>query len=225
MPGEQRFVVMTVEHELGTALFQCAREGVRVGKPAPRICQSGQRRMMDENDADRAFIAEPLEQIARHFDLMLAELARGDKGRRFHSRVQSDERQRPDPAHERKRERLGLSPHIGGPALDAGIARQVGIDVVIAGNDGDALRRADAEQPLRRGFIFRRKPQVDEIAGDGDVIGAQSHRVRDQPVGDRTLVHAAPATLPVQIPECALGIPIARRKSRHGREVYVGKMR
>ena len=44
------------------------------------------------------------------------------------------------------------------------------ISVVIAGNRGDSVGRADAVEPGARGRELRLQRQIDEIAGDRDVV-------------------------------------------------------
>ena len=91
----------------------------------------------------------PIERI----ELRAAEPARRHQRRRRHRRGYADQRQRPAPAHERKRRAvgLGIAAQIVREGAGEMMPRGAHIGVVIAGNDGDLLRRADAFEPgLRR---------------------------------------------------------------------------
>ena len=126
----------------------------------------------------RPFRLELRQQRIERGELRLADLAGGDERRRLDRRVEADERDRSDAAHEGKlRRRLDLElgaqrvgAHVVGPALDARIAAQRRIDVVVAGNDRHVVRRADLVQPGRRRLVLGRQAEIDEIAGDGDVV-------------------------------------------------------
>ena len=52
----------------------------------------------------------------------------------------------------------------------AGVGMQAHIGVVIAGDSGDVARVSQMTQPVRRAQIFFRETQIDEIAGDGDMV-------------------------------------------------------
>ena len=104
------------------------------------------------------------------------------------------------------------------------MSMNVRVDVMISRNDRHAIWRAGTFQPLQGRIVFGRKSEIDEIAGDRDVIGAQRHCVGNEPVGHRALMHRPARPLPVEKPERTLGIPMTRRKTRHRRKMDIGKM-
>ena len=92
------------------------------------------------------------------------------------------------------------------------------IGIVIAGNDADAIRRPDALQPGPRRRKFRLERDVDEIAGDRDVVRRLRLHVRHQRVE-----HIAPMIFvavagPVEIAERAFAREIAQAAPRASAE-------
>ena len=51
------------------------------------------------------------------------------------------------------------------------------VGVVVAGNHGDVPRIAQRLQPVERGVVFRIKAEIDEVAGDGDVVRDAAARI------------------------------------------------
>ena len=98
------------------------------------------------------------------------------------------------------------------------------IGIVIAGNDADAVRRADALQPRlrRREFCFQR--QVDQIAGDRDVVRLLRLQVRDQRIEHLAAMEFLPVALPVEIAERAFAREIAQAARRQRRQMRIGQM-
>ncbi len=104
---------------------------------------------MDHHDAAEAFAAELRQQLFGGGDLRVAQGA-GRKQRRLgHAAVQADQRDRPAPAHRREDleiggRRLAVARHVGAPQARAPRATACrDIDVVVAGNDRDLVRRAE----------------------------------------------------------------------------------
>jgi len=74
------------------------------------------------------------------------------------------------------------------------------------------------------GRIFGLKPDIDEIAGDGDVVGILRLKIGDDGVEHRAIVNEAPPAPPVQVTGDALAEQIARPRPWQRSEMDVGKM-
>ena len=74
----------------------------RIAQSASRRRLSGQRRMMDQHDADQALAPRGCKNLGECCNLALPQLAGRDERRRRHRRVQSDKRDRAEAAHEGK---------------------------------------------------------------------------------------------------------------------------
>ena len=83
------------------------------------------------------------------------------------------------------------------------------IGVVIAGDDGDMLGRSDTFQPRTGRCEFRLQRDVDEIAGDGDVVGPLRLQVLNQRVQHLAPMNLVPVARPVQIAERAFAGEVA----------------
>ena len=134
---------------------------------------------------------------------------------------------RPAPAQEREGgAAVGLvAAQIIVPALPPRDGGGADIGVVIAGNDGDVLRGADALQPRPRRREFRLQRQVDEIAGHRDVVGPLRPDVGDQRVQHLAAVVFVAVAGPVEIAERALAREIAQPRRRQRRQMRIRQMR
>ena len=103
--------------------------------------------------------------------------------------------------------------------------RGADIGVVIAGDGGDAVGRADALEPGAGRGEFRLQRQVDEIAGDRDVIGSLGADVVDEGVQHLAAVVSVAIARPVQIAERPLAREIAQPRFRHRRQMRIRQMR
>ena len=96
---------------------------------------------------------------------------------------------------------------------------------MIAGNDSDLLRRADAFEPGLRGLELRLQRQIDEIAGDRDVVRPLRLHVGDQRIQHLAAVIFVAVAGPVEIAERALAGEIADTRRRQRRQMRIGQMR
>ena len=138
--------------------------------------------------------------------------------RRRQRRRHADQRQRAAPAQERKRgTAIGL---VAGQIIPPGFRKAMlggaNIGVVIAGDDGDAISRADALQPgpRRRKLGFQR--EIDEVAGDRDLIRRLRLHVRHQRIEHVAAVEFVAIAGPVEIAERAFAREIASRAAGSG---------
>ena len=160
-------------------------------------------------------------------ELRAAEPASRHQRRRRHRRGHADQRQRSTAAQERKRSALrggGVAQVIAEVAGET-VPGRAHIGVVVAGNDGDVFRRADAFEPDARRGEFRVEGEIDEIAGHGDMV-----RPLRLHVGDQRIQHVAPVifvavTGPVKITERALAGEIAQARRRQRRQMRIRQMR
>ncbi len=88
------------------------------------------------------------------------------------------------------------------------------IGVVVPGYDGDIGRRSECPQPERGPGELGGQGDVDDIAGDRDVIGAGPHQVTDERVQHFGAVDVHPSKSPGQVPEHTL----VEHRRRCGRE-------
>ena len=95
---------------------------------------------------------------------------------------------------------------------------------MIAGHDRDALGRADAFQPGPGRFEFGSQRQVDEIAGDRDLIRRLRLHVRQQRVEHVAAMEFVAVAGPVEVAERALAGEIAKPRRRQRRQMRIGQM-
>ena len=165
----------------------------------------------------------PIERI----ELRAAEPAGGHQRRCRHRRGYADQRQRPAPAHERKRRAvgLGIAAQIWLEGVDEMMPRGAHIGVVIAGHDRDLLRRADAFEPRLRRLELRLQRQIDEIAGHRDVVRPLRLQVGDQRIQHLAAVIFVAVAGPVEIAKRALADEIAHPRRGQRRQMRIGQMR
>ncbi len=169
------------------------------------------------------------QQRIERVELPLADLTRRHERGRFDRRVETDERDGADAAHERKlrRRRAGklgaklVGPHVVGPAPDADIAAQAGVDVMIARHDRHVLGRAHRVQPRLRRLVLHRQPEIDEIARDGDMIGLVRQQVRDDEIERGARMGAPALALPVEVAEAALNVEVAQSDAGQRRKMHI----
>ncbi len=99
------------------------------------------------------------------------------------------------------------------------------IGVVVAGDRGHVARRAEMAQPFRGADELLRQAEIDEVAGDGDLVGLALHDIAGEEVEDLAAMHELAAAMPVHVAEDALRHEVAAARARHRAQVNVGKMR
>jgi hypothetical protein len=99
------------------------------------------------------------------------------------------------------------------------------IGVVIAGNRRDQVRRADALEPAQCRRKLGLECEIDEVAGDRDVVGDLGPQVRHQHVEHVAAVIFVPVARPVEVAERALAQELAELRSGQGRQMRIGQMR
>ena len=102
---------------------------------------------------------------------------------------------------------LRVEPHIG---------------IVIAGDGGDPLRRAEGAKPFGGKDKFLGQPEIHEIAGHRDVVWLAADEVLHQHVEHIAAMHELPPTMPIHVAEHALAEKIAAPRSRHRTQMDIG---
>ena len=182
---------------------------------------------MHQQHPKRRFGRQLRQDLVERIELCAAKPARRHQRRRRHRRRDADQRQRAAPADKRIRRHAGLciAAQIVGECPGKAMPGGAHIGVVIAGDDRDLLRRADAFQPGRRRRELRLQREIDEIAGDRDVVRLLRLEVGDQRVEHVAAVIFVPVAGPVEIAEPALAGEIAQPRRWQRRKMRVGQMR
>ena len=169
-PNQCAAMIVAMQQKLDALFGKDTLQSRRVGQ-APQITpQRTDRWMMDEYDAERS--ARLIERFGEPRKLPPAEPARRHERAGRHAGRKRDQRDITAPPHKRKTVETVVAAHIVAPERGGRLLDAAHIDVVIAGYNGDVARRPDRFEPLPRALVFVGQRQVDQIAGDRDVIGA-----------------------------------------------------
>ena len=135
-------MVVAVQHQLGALGGEHAAKIFGVNEAAQRAARRGQRRMMNEHDAEQA--VGMIERFGQARQLLRAEPACRHERAGRHAGRQRDQRDVAATPHERKTLAPVVAAHVVAPIGGGRLFDGADIDVVIAGDDGDIARRADA---------------------------------------------------------------------------------
>ena len=180
-----------------------------------------------EQDPAGAILAQALEQAVDARQLAGAEAASREAGQRWRRGRQTDDGKRPAAAQEGKtgvirRECLRVGGRVGAPVIPAIARRYLHQRVVVARHQRDPLGRSEAAQPRAGLRELGRQGQIDQIAGDRDVIGRDRMQVAHQGIENGLDVVAPPAQLPREVTEQALVRQLRPGYGRQLAEVQVG---
>ena len=109
-----------------------------------------------------------------------------------------------------------------GAAVTRGLAH---IDVVIAGHQGDVLRRSQRFKPGARRWIFGRQRDVDEVAGHRDVVGCLCLEVGDDARKHVAAMDQAALAPPVDKAGRAFADELVQARLRQRPEMRIRQMR
>ena len=109
---------------------------------------------------------------------------------------------------------------MSGPALRV----EPHIGIVIAGDGGDPLRRAEGAKPFGGKDKFLGQPEIHEISGDRDVVRLTADEVLHQHVEHIAAMHELPPAMPIDVTEHALAEKVAAAGPRHRAQMNVGQM-
>ena len=115
--------------------------------------------------------------------------------------------------------------HIRAPMLAAGRRRAPHIEIVIAGHDRDLRRLAERMQEGAGVEEFRRQRDVDEIAGERDLVRRLRLQVGDQIGQGLHAVDRLAPPMPVEEAERALARELAHAGAGQGADMRIGKVR
>src|SRR5262249_39911962 len=115
--------------------------------------------------------------------------------------------------------------HVRGPmALRiARLAEDVG--VVVAGDHGHVAWVADLCEPGTGLRKFGREREIDEVAGDRDVVDSARLEIGDDPVERRPQMKVPAVVLPVHVAEQSFARELVRSRRGHRRKMWVGEVR
>ena len=218
-------MIVAVQDQLHAVPLQEREQGREIGQPLePGLRTQG---MMDQQHAKRLFGGEPCQHALQRVELAAPEPSGRHQGRRRDRRRRADQCQRAAPAQQWKADaaigRL-VAAQIISPGFRKAMPRGADIGVVIAGNHRDAIRRTDAFQPGPRRRKLRVQRQVDEVAGDRDLVRRLRLHVRYQRVEHIAPVDLVPVARPVEIAERAFSREIAQPRRGHWRQMRIGQM-
>ena len=178
------------------------------------------RRMMDQHHAKQS--AAFVEQCGKAGELRLAKFAGRQERRSRHRRRKSDQRNASAPALERECADgcAIIAAHIVAPISGRRLHNFRHIDVVITGNNGDVVCRAQAFKPAARACVFARERQIDQITGDRNVVDGLAFEIVRDGVECLAAVNIFAAAMPIDEAEPALAGKLA--EPRPDRQMQVG---
>ena len=201
-------MIVAVQDQFHAMPLQHRQQALGIRQALKAAVMVGAQRMMDQQHAKGMRFGKLRQQAIERVELPRAELPGGHQGCGRHRGGEADQRQRPAAAQEGKRDVVGrqrvVAMQVIGKFLSEQMLRISHIGVVVAGNDRDLIRRPDTLQPRARRHEFRRKREIHEIAGDGDVIRLLRLHIVDKEIKHLAPVDGMPIAFPVQIAECAL---------------------
>ncbi len=130
--------------------------------------------MVDQHHAEQPLLAEGGEVCLEVIGLGLADLAGRHQRAGDHRRGNADDADGSAPPHEGERDmadRCVITAHEGLPGrlVVAGGAGDIG--VMVARDRRYVVGGAEAVQPLQRRIDLGGKPDIDQVAGDGHMVG------------------------------------------------------
>ena len=178
---------------------------------------------------NRPCFAALVEQHAEPVRLVLAEEAVRHEGRRRARAGHADQRHLAADAEIGKgvavgRRILAVSRHPDAPGTADLVEGARHIGVVIAGHDRNVLGRPERFQPELRQFDLAVERQVDEVAGDGEMVDAHGLDVGDDRADHAIMHDVAAMALPVDVADHALGREVPIGYIGKGTEMDVGDM-
>ena len=126
------------------------------------------------------------------------------------------------PPQKRKTLHAVVAGHVVAPVLRRSVCHLPQVDVVIAGNDGDVLGAADGSEPVAGALILDRQRQIDEVAGDGDVVGRLRFQVARDLIENFAAMDMFALAVPIDEAEPALADEL--RQPRLQRHMQIGDM-
>ncbi len=176
--------------------------------------------MMHQHDAEK--VARLIEHLGEARQLRHAEPPGGHERSRRHCGRKRDQRHIAAPAQIRKAFEAIVAAHVSAPELGRHRFSAADIDVVIARHDGDVTSIAECREPGTSAGVFVRQREIDEVAGDRDVVETLRFQVAGYRIKDFGTMNGAALAIPVYKAQPALAHKL--RKPRRRSRMQVGKM-
>ncbi len=228
-PGKTRdagHVVVAVQHKLGAGRADGAAEMLSADQPPVPRRRAGDRRMVDEDDAEEIVAAERVEGLRQRLGLGRADPARRHQRRGGDGTRHADQRHRLAHADEGKAGRAALvAGHVRSPCRGV-VADSTGkIGVVVAGNDGDvALRHRVSASQARAASTSAGSPILIRSPVTAMWSGSVRAEVVDQRDEAGRTERRGPPAAPVGVAESTLRREVAPADRRQRPEMRIGEM-
>ena len=213
-------MIVAVQQQFGALCGKHAAQRRGIGQTAEKAAQRALRRMMDQHDAKVS--AGLIERVCEPGKLPVAEAAGRQERRRRQSGRERDQRNVAAPPHERKAVEPVVAAHVIGPVRGRHRLGAADIDVVVAGHHRDVSGVAERLQPAARARVFVGQRQIDQIAGDRDVVDAEGFQIAPDRLEDFGAMDVFALALPIDEAEAALVDEL--RKPRPRGEMQVGQL-
>ncbi len=184
--------------------------------------------MVDQHDAEQALPLGAGEFVVQHRQRRRVDMSGRHERRRSARRGHADQRDIAAAAQigeaDRARDSVAVAMQIGRPGGERLPEHAGHIGVVIARHDGDVLRRTEGLQPFARRDDLAGQADIDEVAGDGDVVRPLRDQIVEQPGQHRSGQRMHAAAAPVHIAEHPFRGELAGADARQRTEMRIGEM-
>ncbi|CAM5222967.1 hypothetical protein BTHI11S_00529 [Bosea thiooxidans] len=216
---------MAVEDEVGALALQHGLEGGGVDQLAAALGAADIGRVVDQHDADEAFVAGAVEQRLDPAHLLAADAARGHQRQGRHAAVDADQRHRPAAAIPGIAGAALVPGDPGGEQSGQGFQRGAGIGIVIARHEADRVARPERVQEGDGGLELVRQADMGDIAGAGDMVRPLRMDIGDDARQDLHVMGVPALAAPVDIAGRTLAEELMQREPGERAEMRVGQMR
>ncbi len=159
---KDRAMRMTMDDEFRTRARENVFESGAIKKSTPPRSSRLSRWMVQNNDACAVFFGERRKHCFEPLELGRADPAGCGEGRQRNGRRNTNKSRRSSSSHKRKarlarrRHTTSVSGEVRFPKTRSPLPGDIDIKIVIAGDDGDVLRRSQAPDPSARALEFGR---------------------------------------------------------------------
>ena len=187
-------------------------------------------RMMDHHDAEQPLARQLVENLAQPLALRPPDLAGRHEGMRRYRGRNADHRDTLASAHEgegvlsRDIAVHAVAAHVVAPVQERMMRGGTDISVMIAGDDADIRSLPQRLQEVQPGLEFGGETDIDQIAGDGDVIGPRSLKIRHEQINRGNVEPALPAASPVQHAKGAFSGEFGKARTGQRPEMRIGEV-
>jgi len=216
-----------MQDQLRAGLGDHGPEAFGADQPAMPWRRAGDRWMVDQHDAKQSLLAKSRQLFLETVRLRLVDPAGRHQRCRGYRGRHGDDRDRTAPAGEREDDRrraVVVADHVWPPCVFevSDGAREIG--VMVAGYGRDILRIAKTVEPDSGGLDFSAKADVDEVAGDRDMVVRAGEQICDQMPEGPGPERGAPAPVPVDVSENPLRDEFVPADRRQRSEVRIRKL-